>query len=58
MDKLFDTLSGPISHCEVRAAVTEEISLVMYNLVMYNPVVNAFRSLCQMSADDIGHYIW
>ncbi len=40
MDKLFDTPSGPISHREVRAAVAKEISLVMYD-----PVVDAFRSL-------------
>ena len=51
IDKLFDTPSGPISHREVHAAVVEEISLVMYN-----PVVNAFWSLCQMSADEIAHF--
>ena len=51
MDKLFDTASGLISHRDVRAAVAEEISLVMYD-----PVVNAFRSLCQMSADEIAHF--
>jgi len=51
MDKLFDTPSGPISHREVQAAVAEEISLVMYD-----PVVNAFRSLRQMSANEIAHF--
>jgi len=51
MDTLFDTPSGPISHREVRAAVAEEISLVMYD-----PVVDAFRSLRQMSADEIAHF--
>jgi hypothetical protein len=51
MDKLFDTPSGPISHREVRAAVAEEISLVMYD-----PVVNAFWSLRQMSANEIAHF--
>jgi hypothetical protein len=52
MDKLFDTPSGPISHREVQAAVTEEISLVMYDLV-----VDAFRSLLrQMSANEIAHF--
>jgi hypothetical protein len=51
MDKLFDTPSGPISHRDVRAAVAEEISLVMYD-----PVVNAFRSLRQMSANEIAHF--
>jgi hypothetical protein len=50
MDKLFDAPSGPISHREVRAAVAEEISLVMYD-----PVVDAFRSLCRMSADEIAN---
>ena len=51
MDKLFDTPSGPISHREVRAAVAKEISLVRYD-----PVVDAFRSLRQMSADEIAHF--
>jgi hypothetical protein len=51
MDKLFDTPSGPISHQDVRAAVAEEISLVMYDRV-----VNAFRSLRQMSANEIAHF--
>jgi len=51
MNKRFDTPSGPISHREVRAAVAEEISLVMYD-----PVVDAFRSRRQMSADEIAHF--
>ena len=51
MDKLFDTPSGPISHREVRAAVAKEISLVRYD-----PVVDAFRNLRQMSADEIAHF--
>jgi hypothetical protein len=51
MDKLFDTPSGPISHREVRAAVAKEISLVMYD-----PVVDAFRSLRRMSANEIAHF--
>ena len=51
MDKLFNAPSGPISHREVRAAVAEEISVVMYN-----PVVDAFRSLRQMSANEIAHF--
>jgi hypothetical protein len=51
MDKLFDTASGLISHRDVRAAVAKEISLVMYD-----PVVDAFQSLRQMSADEIAHF--
>ena len=51
MDILFDTASGVISHRDVRAAVAKEISLVMYD-----PVVDAFWSLCQMSADKIAHF--
>jgi hypothetical protein len=51
MDILFDTASGVISHRDVRAAVAKEISLVMYD-----PVVDAFWSLCQMSADEIAHF--
>ena len=51
MDKLFNAPSGPISHREVRAAIAKEISLVMYD-----PVVDAFRSLRQMSADEIAHF--
>ena len=47
MDKLFNAPSGPISHREVRAAVAEEIS---------DPVVDAFRSLRQMSAHEIAHF--
>ena len=51
MDKLFDNPSCPISHQDVRAAVADKISLVMYD-----PVVDAFRSLHQMSADEIAHF--
>ncbi len=51
MDKLFDTASGLISHRDVRAMVAKEISLVMYD-----PVVDAFRSLRQMSANEIAHF--
>ena len=51
MDKLFDTPSGPISHQDVRAAVAEEISLAMHD-----PVLDAFRSLRQMSADEIANF--
>jgi len=47
MDKLFNAPGGPISHREVRAAVAEEIS---------DPVVDAFRSLRQMSAHEIAHF--
>ena len=47
MDKLLNAPSGPISHREVRAAVAEEIS---------DPVVDAFRSLRQMSAHEIAHF--
>jgi len=47
MDKLFNAPGGPISHREVRAAVAEEIS---------DPVVDAFRSLRQMFADEIAHF--
>jgi hypothetical protein len=48
MENLFDIPSGPISHRDVRAAVIEEI-----RSVLYDPVVEAFWSLCRMSADVI-----
>ena len=48
MDKLFNAPSGPISPRDVRAAVTKEIRLVLYDLE-----VEAFRSLRRMSADEI-----
>ena len=53
MDKLFDAPSGPISPQDIRAAVAEEIRLVLHDLE-----VKAFwslRHLCQMSADEIAN---
>ena len=50
MDKLFDAPSGPISPRDVPTAVAKEI-----RLVLYDPEVEAFRSLRRMSADEIAN---
>ena len=51
MENLFDTPSGPVSHRDVRAAVAEEI-----RSLLYDPVVEAFRSLRRMSANEISSF--
>jgi hypothetical protein len=51
MDNLLDAPSGSIAYRDVRAAVAAEI-----RSVMLNPVVETFRNLCRMTANEIAGF--
>jgi hypothetical protein len=51
LDNLFVSARGVVSHRDIRATVAESIHSELHDLV-----VNAFRNLCRMTADDISRF--
>jgi hypothetical protein len=51
LDNLFASARGIVSHQDIRTAVAESI-----RSELHDPVVDAFRNLCRMTADDISRF--